>query len=151
MQYLPDTFCGIDMKDTARIMYGMEEWIRIVRARMKEKGIKQPALARVMNVETRGAVGHYLTGRREPTHAQFKAMALALGLQPGALFEGRKVELGGRDEVFVTQIVNALETRLLPKLLPAPQDEPQAQDQLSKARRRKRSAHGPPGPKKPAA
>ena len=42
---------------------------------MKEKGLKQDDLIPVFGVKTRGAVGHYLTGRREPNGDQLKALA----------------------------------------------------------------------------
>ena len=45
---------------------------------MKELSIIQDDLCQVFGVKTRGAVGHYLTGRRQITPEQLQALADAL-------------------------------------------------------------------------
>lgn len=45
---------------------------------MTELGLNQADLIAPLGVKTRGAVGHYLTGRREPSAAQLLAMASVL-------------------------------------------------------------------------
>jgi transcriptional regulator with XRE-family HTH domain len=58
----------------------MKPWIITARRRMKDLGVKQADLIRVLGVTTRGAVGHYLTGRRDLDGEQMHALAQFLGL-----------------------------------------------------------------------
>lgn len=60
-----------------RNAYG--NWRARARARMEERGMKQEDLLKPLGVSTRGAVGHYLSGRREPSVEQFRDLAAALG------------------------------------------------------------------------
>lgn len=57
-----------------------ETWIDRTRRRMAELGVTQADLMEPLGVNTRGAVGHYMTGRREPSLAQFAALAERLGM-----------------------------------------------------------------------
>lgn len=54
-------------------------WCDRARQRMLELGITQDDLKDTFGVSSRGAVGHYLSGRREPSVAQFRALVLRLG------------------------------------------------------------------------
>lgn len=122
------TFCGVALKDTLRILYGMK-WYEAVREHLKAKHIKQMDLAPILGVTTRGAVGHYLRGRREPSLEQFTLLAERIGLDPGPLLYGRRVEIGHRDRLLADQVaaavVHAIEIRATPLLaLPAPEEPP---------------------------
>lgn len=55
------------------------EWCSRAVARMEERGLKQTDLMETFGVSTRGAVGHYLSGRREPSIGQFQRLAEKLG------------------------------------------------------------------------
>ena len=66
-----------------------ETWIERARARMDELGLAQNDLMETLGVNTRGAVGHYLTGRREPSIKQLAALASRLGMPPGELIFGK--------------------------------------------------------------
>lgn len=57
-------------------------WISLIKATMKAKGINQESLAPVIGVETRGAVGHYLTQRRNLSIEQSRSLILYLQLDP---------------------------------------------------------------------
>ncbi len=57
-------------------------WISLIKATMKAKGINQESLAPVIGVETRGAVGHYLTQRRNLSIEQLRSLILYLQLDP---------------------------------------------------------------------
>lgn len=59
---------------------GMKPWIINARRRMRELGVRQLDLMPVLGVTTRGAVGHYLTGRRDLTGEQMHALAQFLGM-----------------------------------------------------------------------
>lgn len=53
---------------------------------MSELGLRQEDLCVPLGVATRGAVGHYLNRRREPSLAQMNALAGILGMDMEALF-----------------------------------------------------------------
>lgn len=55
-------------------------WAKIAKPLMREQGVTQEDLVSVLDVETRGAVGHYFTGRREPSIDQLAALAKRLGV-----------------------------------------------------------------------
>jgi SOS-response transcriptional repressor LexA len=62
------------------------KWYEKAKKLMKQKGIKQDDLISIFGVTTRGAVGHYLTGRRQPDPDQIAALALKLGCKIDDLF-----------------------------------------------------------------
>ncbi|MGZ8220014.1 MAG: helix-turn-helix domain-containing protein [Methylobacter sp.] len=55
------------------------KWYERAKRLMKKKGVLQKDLIEVMGVKTRGSVGHYLTGIRDPDAWQVKALADYLG------------------------------------------------------------------------
>jgi transcriptional regulator with XRE-family HTH domain len=55
------------------------EWMTRARARMQASGISQSELATALGC-TRGAVGHYLAGRRNPSLEQMESIARALSV-----------------------------------------------------------------------
>lgn len=55
------------------------KWYEKAKRLMTIKKIRQEDLINVFGVTTRGAVGHYLTGRRQPDPDQMKALADKLG------------------------------------------------------------------------
>lgn len=56
---------------------------------MRELSIKQADLIRPLGVATRGAVGHYLSGRRDPSPEQLAALAAVLRLSLSDLMDSR--------------------------------------------------------------
>lgn len=62
----------------------MHTWASRIKTRMKEIGITQEALANKMGI-TRGAITHYLAGRREPPLRQFQKLADILDTDPAWL------------------------------------------------------------------
>jgi SOS-response transcriptional repressor LexA len=52
-------------RNTRRIVLGMNNWLELVKSRMKELEITQEALAEKLGF-TQGAIAHWLSGRREP-------------------------------------------------------------------------------------
>ena len=75
-----DTKSVVARMDTLRTIQAMETWQDRVRSVMKEKRVTQDALTDVLGVSTRGAVGHYLSGRREPSADQLRSLAEFLGV-----------------------------------------------------------------------
>lgn len=70
--------------------YMLETWMDRARARMEAEGLSQEMLAQDLN-QTRGAIGHYLNGRRTPSLLQFEIIAESLGVHPAWLLYGRNV------------------------------------------------------------
>jgi SOS-response transcriptional repressor LexA len=62
----------------------MTTWVERTKLRMQELGITQEALANKMGI-TRGAITHYLAGRRVPPLNQFTKLAAILKVQPAWL------------------------------------------------------------------
>ena len=81
-----DTIRGVVPHDTLRIIREVV-WSDKVRRLMRAKGVTQAALMPVLGVTTRGAVGHYLSGRRKMTPEQFYALTKRLGVRVDELFE----------------------------------------------------------------
>lgn len=57
-------------------------WIQAIKRAMSEQGVAQTDLIPFLNVTTRGAVGHYLTGRRNLSVAQLVRLIEYLQLDP---------------------------------------------------------------------
>lgn len=83
-----DTKRGVVRGDTRRILGRMNEWYDRCREEMVHAGIHQEDLMPVFQVTTRGAVGHYLTGRRNPSAMQILAVAKRLGVTVEWLLTG---------------------------------------------------------------
>src|SRR5436190_24403025 len=62
-------------------------WKTRIKSRMKELGLTQEELANKMGI-TRGAVTHYLAGRRVPPLNQFQKLAHVLKVDPAWLQYG---------------------------------------------------------------
>ncbi|SVE00669.1 uncharacterized protein METZ01_LOCUS453523, partial [marine metagenome] len=58
----------------------MDTWIVQAKKIMRNKGITQKDISAVMGKSTRGAVGHYFTGRSQPTIIQLKSLAKYLDI-----------------------------------------------------------------------
>ena len=58
----------------------MSNWITRAKSEMAKKNITQKDVAPIMGKSTRGAVGHYFTGRSKPTLDQLEDLAKYLGV-----------------------------------------------------------------------
>jgi len=58
----------------------MDTWIIQAKKIMRDRGITQKDIASAMGKSTRGAVGHYFTGRSQPTLNQLKSLAKYLDI-----------------------------------------------------------------------
>jgi transcriptional regulator with XRE-family HTH domain len=68
----------------------MNTWATRIKSRMKELGLTQEVLAEKMGI-TRGAITHYLAGRREPPLRQFQKLAtIRLGFSSAKLQQNQK-------------------------------------------------------------
>lgn len=85
--YLKDTIRVGDKDGTLRTMHGMT-WYARAKKRMKEKGVTQEDLIALFGVATRGAVGHYLNGRREPSPLSLPKLADRLEMSLDELLRG---------------------------------------------------------------
>jgi len=77
---------GLARADTQRIFLDMQHWYERAKRIMQAKGITQADLMQTLRVTSRGAVGHYLNGRRDPSPDQMAALAKALGVSMDELF-----------------------------------------------------------------
>lgn len=69
----------------------MSTWYKKARARMKELGLTQEDLCPALGVKTRGAVGHYLNGRRDINTKKATSLAEKLHMSMSELY--------GEDEI----------------------------------------------------
>ena len=58
----------------------MSTWIDRAKKEMKRKNLTQQDIAQSMGKTTRGAIGHYFTGRSKPTLEQLENLAKFLGV-----------------------------------------------------------------------
>ena len=65
----------------------MDTWIVQAKKIMRNKGITQKDISAVMCKSTRGAVGHYFTGRSQPTIIQLKSLAEYLDISLAELVD----------------------------------------------------------------
>jgi transcriptional regulator with XRE-family HTH domain len=72
-------------------------WIKRAKHLMAEQGVTQLDIIPIMNVTSRGAISHYLTGRNEPTLEALTKLSKYLNVTPQyLLFGGEKnTELNG--------------------------------------------------------
>lgn len=117
LEVKPDTFCGVVGSDTPRIIPGME-WYEVAKRRMKDLKLQQEDFIEPLGIRTRGAVGHYFTGRRTPTPAQFKTIASMLGMSMDELFNGSSMQL--RDSPASAYLAVRPDTIVVPQLNLAP-------------------------------
>ena len=92
------------------------KWAARARSKMKTSGITQQDLIRVLGVQTRGAVGHYFTGRRKINDDQAVALARYLGVTMDQLFADSD-EIAHGDETVLSgasldQLIDQLATKL---------------------------------------
>jgi transcriptional regulator with XRE-family HTH domain len=66
----------------------VETWRIRAKNRMARLHITQEQLKKPLGVKTRGAIGHYLNGRRDPSPEQFRALADALQTSTDWLLNG---------------------------------------------------------------
>lgn len=74
------------------------KWYDRAKRRMKERKITQDDLIKVMGVTTRGSVGHYLNGRRQPDFNQLKALADHIGFTLDEMMDGESIDDKEQDQ-----------------------------------------------------
>lgn len=77
------------------------DWLKSIRAVIRERKIKQEALTESFSVSSPGAVSHYLTGKRELSVDKFLSLCEFLNLSPNQLL-GTEAKL---DPVHVEKVV----------------------------------------------
>lgn len=95
------------------------EWYDYVKVLMKHKGITQEDLIPVFGVKTRGAVGHYLSGKRQPNPHQMKALVDYLDVDFSALFGSHEAH-DAKEDIYSKELAKAageLSEESLKKLL----------------------------------
>lgn len=87
-------------------------WNETAKKLIAEKGLRHEDLIPVFKVKTRGAVGHYLSGRRDPSPTQLKSLADFLSVRIDDLF----VEAPSQQQPSPEALVEAI--RALPDTKP---------------------------------
>jgi SOS-response transcriptional repressor LexA len=85
----------------------MNTWATRIKERMKDLGLTQEALAEKMGI-TRGAITHYLAGRRQPPLNQFQKLATILKTEPAWLQFGISTSGAKTKKGIVEQAKNPL-------------------------------------------
>lgn len=92
--YPPDTSRSSQNFDTGSILSGMDDWRSRAKRRMAQlhPPVTQGDLIDVFGVKTRGAVGHYLTGRSDPPVSSIAPLADKLQISLDELLRGTAVQ-----------------------------------------------------------
>ena len=98
-------------------------WQKTAKDRMVELNITQEDLITVLGVKTRGAVGHYLCGRRQPSPEQLKALASALDLSLDELMSTVEIDNGNQQVKKTDQRLSPLATQAISALSGLPDCE----------------------------
>lgn len=108
--YPMDTICVGDSADTIRTIPSMGEWYDRAKTRMADKGVTQEQLLELFGVKTRGAVGHYLNGRRDPSSIVLVTLADRLEMTLDELLRGQSQPVSLTGEILASAIEEARRT-----------------------------------------
>lgn len=92
-------------------------WADVAKRLMREQGITQEDLKDALGVETRGAVGHYMTGRRDLTLVQFIKLSRRLGVSISQLVGEAPITGDRSDRSEILRLLDSIEESDLPILL----------------------------------
>lgn len=122
-----DTHCGVSDKTQSEYHLFMGRnndtspsapyWARIAKQVMRGQGITQEDLKETLGVETRGAVGHYMTGRRELSLEQFVRLSRRLGLSVSQLIGESPVALDNSKRAEILRPLDSINEADLPMLV----------------------------------
>jgi transcriptional regulator with XRE-family HTH domain len=122
-----NTFCGVsdwtrqsydltvDRKDDNQVV--QPRWAIIATGLMRDRGLTQEDLKEVFSVTTRGAVGHYMRGRREPSIDQLIALASKLGVTLSELVGEIPLTESRADTAQISALLQEIDQDKLPMLL----------------------------------
>lgn len=122
-----NTFCGVsdwtrrsydltvDRKDNNQVV--QPRWAIIATGLMRDRGLTQEDLKEVFSVTTRGAVGHYMRGRREPSIDQLIALASKLDVTLSELVGEIPLTESRADTAQISALLQEIDQDKLPMLL----------------------------------
>lgn len=122
-----NTFCGVsdwtrrsydltvDRKDDNQVV--QPRWAIIATGLMRDRGLTQEDLKEVFSVTTRGAVGHYMRGRREPSIDQLIALASKLDVTLSELVGEIPLTESRADTAQISALLQEIDQDKLPMLL----------------------------------
>jgi transcriptional regulator with XRE-family HTH domain len=84
-------------------------WVEKAKRIMKERKITQIDITHVMGKNTRGAVGHYFTGRSNPTIDQLDNLANYLSVPVGWLVSKDDTEFVGIDHTLLKKCIELVD------------------------------------------
>jgi len=92
-------------------------WAVIAVGLMRDKGLTQEDLKEVFGVTTRGAVGHYMRGRREPSVDQLIELSRKLGVTLSELVGEIPISESPSDTQQISALLREIDQDKLPMLL----------------------------------
>lgn len=122
-----NTFCGVsdwtrrsydltvDRKDNNQVV--QPRWAIIATGLMRDRGLTQEDLKEVFSVTARGAVGHYMRGRREPSIDQLIALASKLDVTLSELVGEIPLTESRADTAQISALLQEIDQDKLPMLL----------------------------------
>ncbi len=108
--YPIDTIRVGDSADTIRTIGAMGEWFDRAKVRMAAVGVTQEQLMPLFGVTTRGAVGHYLSGRRDPSSTVLVKLADRLSMSLDELLRGQSQPVSLAPEILAAAFTMARKT-----------------------------------------
>jgi transcriptional regulator with XRE-family HTH domain len=122
-----DTDCGVSVGSFSEyhLLMGKNEktrpsrpyWADVAKRLMREQGVTQEDLTETLGVDTRGAVGHYMTGRRDLTLVQFVKLSRRLGVSVSQLVGEAPITGDKSDRSEILRLLDSIEESDLPILL----------------------------------
>lgn len=105
------------MNDDNENLVIQPRWAVIATGLMRDKGLTQEDIKDVFGVTTRGAVGHYMRGRREPSVDQLIKLARKLGVTLSELVGEIPLTGSPSDTAQISALLQEIGEDKLPMLL----------------------------------
>lgn len=91
-------------------------WAVIAESLMEAQGVTQEDLIKTFQVTTRGAVGHYMRGRREPSIEQIARLASKLGVTVSQLIGEIPLAPDHSDRQEISRLLEQIDSADMPLL-----------------------------------
>ena len=105
------------MTDSAEKKPEKPRWAVAAELLMRSQGLTQEDLKDAFQVTTRGAVGHYMTGRREPSVDQLSGLAKRLGVTVSQLIGEVPIAPDHSDRQEILRLLGEVDPANMPMLL----------------------------------
>lgn len=105
------------MSKTAKNKPVKPRWAIVAEGLMRDQGVTQEDLVETFQVTTRGAVGHYMSGRREPSIEQIARLAKKFGVSVSQLIGELPLALDQSDRREILWLLEQIDQDNMPLLL----------------------------------